>query len=107
MVDRTRKEFSDEDIAKIVGTYHAWRGEPDVDAYEDVAGFCKSVDLEEINGHGYVLTPGRYVRAEAAEEDDTPFAERFAALQQELETRFSEAEVLAATIRERLARVSI
>ena len=107
MVDRTRKEFSDEDIAKIVGTYHAWRGEPDVDAYEDVSGFCKSVDLEEINGHGYVLTPGRYVRAEAAEEDDTPFAERFAALQQELETRFSEAEVLAATIRERLARVSI
>ena len=107
MVDRTRKEFSDEDIAKIVGTYHAWRGEPDVDAYEDVSGFCKSVDLEEINGHGYVLTPGRYVRAEAAEEDDTPFAERFAALQEELETQFSEAEELAATIRTRLAGVSI
>ena len=26
LVDRTRKEFSDEDIAKIAGTYHAWRG---------------------------------------------------------------------------------
>ena len=27
MVDRTRKEFSDDDIAKIAETYHAWRGE--------------------------------------------------------------------------------
>ena len=25
LVDRTRKEFSDEDIARIAGTYHAWR----------------------------------------------------------------------------------
>ena len=25
LVDRTRKEFSDEDIAKIAGVYHAWR----------------------------------------------------------------------------------
>ena len=25
LVDRTRKEFSDDDIAKIAATYHAWR----------------------------------------------------------------------------------
>jgi type I restriction enzyme M protein len=25
MVDRTRKEFSNDDIAKIAGVYHAWR----------------------------------------------------------------------------------
>jgi type I restriction enzyme M protein len=29
MVDRTRREFSDEDIALIARTYHAWRGEAD------------------------------------------------------------------------------
>ena len=107
MVDRTRKEFSDEDITRIAETYHTWRGEPDADAYEDEPGFCNVVTLEETRTHNHVLTPGQYVRAEAAEEDDTLFAERFAALQQELETRFSEAEVLAATIRERLAGVSI
>lgn len=70
-------------------------------------GFCKSASLEEIKAHGYVLTPGRYVGAEAAEEDDVPFAERFAALQAQLEAQFAEAEALTATIRERLAGVGV
>ena len=102
MVDRTRKEFTDDDIGKIADTYHRWREGRD---YEDVPGFCKSTDLEEIDGHGYVLTPGRYVGAEAAEDDDTPFTERFADLQENLEVQFSEAERLTATIRARLTGV--
>ncbi len=107
LVDRTRREFSDEDIAKITGTYHAWRGEKEAGEYEDVAGFCKSASLEEIKEHGYVLTPGRYVGAEATEDDDTPFEERFAALKEKLEGQFTEAERLTATIREKLAEVSV
>lgn len=107
LVDRTRREFSDEDIAKIAGTYHAWRGEKDAGEYRDVAGFCKSASLEEIKEHGYVLTPGRYVGAEATEDDDTPFEERFAALKEKLEGQFTEAERLTATIREKLAEVSV
>jgi type I restriction enzyme M protein len=103
-VDRTRREFSDADIARIAGTYHAWRlGE----GYADVPGFCKAASLEEIRAHGHVLTPGRYVGAVAAEEDGTPFAERFAALQEQLEAQFAEAEELTATIRARLARVGM
>jgi type I restriction enzyme M protein len=102
MVDRTRKEFSDADIARITDVYHAWRlGE----GYEDVPGFCKSASLEEIRSHGHVLTPGRYVGAEAAAEDETPFVERFASLQEQLEAQFAEAVKLAATIRARLAGV--
>lgn len=102
MADRTRKEFSDVDISQIAETYHAWRlGE----GYADVPGFCKSASLEEIRSHGHVLTPGRYVGAEAAEEDDTPFAERFAALKDKLEEQFAEANALTVTIRERLAGV--
>ena len=100
MVDRTRKEFSDADIARIADTYHAWRlGE----GYADIPGFCKSASLEEIRSHGHVLTPGRYVGAEEAEADDVPFAERFAALQDKLDAQFAEAEALTATIRKRLA----
>jgi type I restriction enzyme M protein len=105
MVDRTRKEFSDEDIDQITRVYHAWRGEGDAGAYADVPGFCKSADLAEIRSHGYVLTPGRYVGAAEAEEDDVPFAVRFAALKDKLEEQFAQADRLAATIRERLASV--
>lgn len=104
MVDRTRREFSQDDIARIADTYHAWRlGE----GYEDVPGFCKSASLEDIRAHGHVLTPGRYVGAEAVEEDDTPFPERFAALQEQLEAQFAQSAELTETIRARLAGVGL
>ena len=105
MVTRTRKEFSDEDINKIAGTYHAWRGQDGVGDFVDVPGFCASVNLETLKDHGHVLTPGRYVGATVAEEDDTPFVERFAVLQETLDTQFSKGEELAATIRQKLAGV--
>jgi type I restriction enzyme M protein len=104
LVDRTRKEFSDKDIAKIASTYHAWREGKD---YKDVAGFCKAAMLEEIRGHNNVLTPGRYVGAADLEDDDEPFPERFAALRARLDEQFAEAEMLTATIRSKLAGVSI
>lgn len=104
MVDRTRKELSEDDIARIAETYHAWRlGK----GYADVSGFSKSASIEEIRSHDHVLTPGRYVGAEAVEEDETPFAERFAALQKVLEAQLGKAEELTAAIRARLAGVGL
>jgi type I restriction enzyme M protein len=76
MVDRTHRELTDDEIARVSRTYHAWRGEKDAGSYEDVAGFCKSATLDEIRKHGHVLTPGRYVGAEAAEDDGEPFEEK-------------------------------
>lgn len=102
MVDRTRREFSDKDVETISDTYHRWREGRD---YEDVPGFCKAASLEEIRSHGHVLTPGRYVGAEEAEADETPFAERFAELQAKLEEQFEASDQLTATIREKLAGV--
>ncbi len=92
---------------KITRAYHAWRGEGEAGAYEDVPGFCKSATLEEIKGHGYVLTPGRYVGAADVEDDETPFAERFAALKTKLEEQFAASEALTGTIRARLAGVGL
>ncbi len=106
MVDRVRKEFSDEDITKIAETYHAWRGEPEAADYEDVAGFCKAATLEEIRGHSHVLTPGRYVGAAAAEADDVPFEERFVEMKETLTEQFAEAEELAAVIQAKLEGVT-
>jgi type I restriction enzyme M protein len=105
MVDRTQKEFSDVDIVKITRAYHAWRGEAEAGAYKDVPGFCKSATLEEIEGHRFVLTPGRYVGAADVEDDDVPFAERFAALQEKLAGQFAEAENLTLTILAKLSGI--
>jgi type I restriction enzyme M protein len=106
MVDRTRKEFSEEDISSIAGAYHAWRGEKDAGNYKDIPGFCKAAQLEEVKAHGYVLSPGRYVGTAEAEEDDTPFPERLAVLSGKLEKLFGEGERLTATIKTSLERIS-
>ena len=69
--DRTHRELTDEEVRKIADTYHAWRGEKvECGKYEDVPGFCKVSSLDEIKKHDYILTPGRYVGLEEAEEDD-------------------------------------
>jgi type I restriction enzyme M protein len=103
LVDRTRRELSDDDIARIANTYHAWRGEKDAGAYTDVPGFCKAATLEEIRAHNHVLTPGRYVGAADIEDDEVPFAERFAALHSTLEFQLAEGERLTGAIRASLA----
>nr|WP_176024256.1 class I SAM-dependent DNA methyltransferase [Brucella pseudintermedia] len=73
------EEGDESDIGRIVEAYHAWReGRAD---YADVPGFCRSVKNEEIESHGFVLTPGRYVGAAKVEDDGAPFTERFAELQ--------------------------
>ena len=105
LVDRVRRELSDADIERIAATYHAWRGAPDAGAYADVPGFCKSASLDEIRSHGHVLTPGRYVGAEAVAADGEAFEVRFAALRSTLDAQMAEGAALDETIRAALARV--
>ena len=42
MLDRTRRDLSQEDIARVADAYHAWRGSKEDNEYEDIPGFCKS-----------------------------------------------------------------
>jgi type I restriction enzyme M protein len=91
MTNRTHRELTDEDIARIANTYHAWRGEKDMGTYEDIPGFCNSATLEEIRRHGHVLTPGRYVGAEAQEDDGEPFEEKMRRLAATLREQQAEA----------------
>ena len=108
MIDRAERALSDEDIAKIAETFHAWRGTPSAEGqpYEDEAGFCYSATLEEIKDADYTLTPGRYVGAAEVEDDGEPIDEKIARLKQELYAQFDESARLAEVVREQLARVS-
>ncbi len=102
LVDRIHRELTDDDIGRIAGTYHAWRGDKGPAKYEDVPGFCRSATTDEITGHGYVLTPGRYVGAEAAEDDDEPFEEKMKRLTAKLEEQFGVSARLEEAIRKNL-----
>ncbi len=123
LVDRIHRELTAEEIAKISDCYHAWKpgraGSPASrwwqaserrarsDApYQDEPGFCKSVKLEEIQTHGYVLTPGRYVGAADMEDDGEPFEQKMKRLTATLEEQFAESAKLEKTIRKNLVTLS-
>jgi len=117
MVDRVHRALTDQDVAKIAGTYHAWRGdrimpspqkgEGKGDGYRDIPGFCKSATLEDIRKHGHVLTPGRYVGAEAAEADSEPFDEKMNRLTATLRQQVAEAAKLDAAIAANLKEIGV
>jgi type I restriction enzyme M protein len=98
LVDRTHRELTDDEIARIAGTYHAWRGEKNTGDYANVPGFCKNSTLEEIRKHGHVLTPGRYVGAEAQEDDGEPFEAKMQRLTAMLREQLTKAHTLDAAI---------
>lgn len=104
LINRRTREFSEEDIAKIAGTYHHWRNKSE--HYEDIPGFCKSVTIADIAAKDYVLTPGRYVGL-PDEEDDFDFNERFTTLKAEFEEQLKEEARLNAVILENLKKVKM
>ena len=110
MKDRVLRDFTKEDLRRIADTFHAWKAEGQTIKlddkelkYEDQSGFCKSVTLEEIRNHDYVLTPGRYVGAAEVEDDGEPFAEKMERLTIQLKAQFEESNELEVEIRKNLA----
>ena len=99
LTDRVHRELTDADLEKVISTYHAWRGDKGAGKYQDLAGFCKSATTAEIAAHGHVLTPGRYVGAEAVEDDGEPFEDKMARLVADLEAQFAESAKLERAIR--------
>jgi type I restriction enzyme M protein len=104
LINRRTRELTDEDIRKIVDTYHSWK--KDDGSYEDIPGFCKSATLDEVRELDYVLTPGRYVGL-PEEEDDFDFEERVKKLTAELKAQMEESAKLDERVKENLAKVGI
>ena len=102
--DRVHREFTPEDIKKIEDTYHNWRNNTN---YEDIKGFCKSADLEDMEKHGFVLTPGRYVGITHQEDDGISYEEKIEELQNTLAAQIAKEAELNDKIREQLKKVGI
>jgi type I restriction enzyme M protein len=110
MVDRTERVLTEEEVGRIAGAYHAWRGMPSAagEKYEDVPGFCCSATLDEIRTHDHVLTPGRYVGAAVVDDgDDEPIAEKIERLKRELFALFDESARLEREVRTQLERLDV
>ena len=103
LIDRVRRELTDNDTKRISDIYHAWRGEKNSGTYEDIAGFCKSIKLEEIRKNDYVLTPARYVGSEELEDTDEKFVIKMKLLTQRLSQQNSDGEKLDIEISKKLA----
>ncbi|OCH46939.1 type I restriction-modification system subunit M [Aliivibrio fischeri] len=117
MINRTIKELTLDDIAKIADTFHAWRSdeaelkarvereECQVAQYEDIAGYCKSSTIDEVKANDYVLTPGRYVGAAEIEDDGIPFETKMRELSQNLYDQMNKSVGLDKTIKENLTKL--
>jgi type I restriction enzyme M protein len=106
MASRVHRELSDEDIQRVAGTYHAWRGERGAGEYEDVPGFCAGRHVKDLHDHRYVLTPGRFVGALEGGLEHEPAIDRLQRLRKELVVSLDEARLLDHRVRARLEQLS-
>jgi type I restriction enzyme M protein len=91
LIDRVRRELTEQDIQRIADTYHAWRGDKSTKTmYADVPGFCMAAKLDDIRGHNHILTPGHYVGAAEVEDDGEIFDDKMAQLTATLKEQMQE-----------------
>ncbi len=101
MVDRKHRDFSDQDINKLVATFDAFQN----GSLENEKGFCAVATTADIAANDYILTPGRYVGIEDAEDDGEPFAEKMKRLTSELGQMFAKSDELQDEIRKQLRAI--
>jgi len=112
LANRTERVITVEEIRRVAGTYHAWRGTASAQAigepYEDVLGFCHSATIEEIREHAHVLTPGGYVGAAEVEDSGSePVNDKVERLTKDLLTHFEESARLEKVVRAQLEHLDV
>lgn len=124
-IDRAHRDWTAAQIGFIANTVRLYRGEEldftlggdEAEAkvreifgkkpkYADVAGWCKSATLKEIEAQGWSLNPGRYVGVAPGEAvSDEDFKEQLETLNEELETLNTQARDLEQTIARNVAEI--
>lgn len=120
-IDRAHREFTPEQIEFIANIVRLYRGGdvenincsnsllnekfPDC-TYNDVPGLCKVATIDEIEGQGWSLNPGRYVGvAEDEVDEDFDFKERLEEMNEELQLLNAEARELEEKISENVSKL--
>lgn len=103
MITRRNRELRLEDIAKAAKAYRDFKAQNG--EYADFAGFCKVATIDEIKEHDYILTPGRYVGSEEAEDNDEAFVEKMTRLTAELSEQFAKSHELEVKIEKNLRSI--
>ena len=109
MVDRKHRDFTEGiqedgsfgDIDKLAKTF----GDFQNGILEEVKGFCAVADIQEIEKQDFILTPGRYVGIEEAEDNGEPFEEKMTRLTSELSDMFAKSHELEEEIRKKLGAI--
>lgn len=113
-IDRAHRDFLPEQIEFLANIVRLYRGEkvettdgsegllkenfPD-EKYIDVPGLCRVATIDEIEGHGWSLNPGRYTGSAAVvEEDGEDFREKLSGLYEEFSQLSDEADLLRAKV---------
>ena len=119
-IDRAHRDFLPEQIEFISNIVRLYRGEAietengsaklmkehfPKGKYQDVAGLCKFITIEQIREHGYSLNPGRYVGVAEKEGEDFDFYERLEELNEELEQLNIEAREIEERIAENIGKL--
>ncbi len=119
-IDRAHRDFLPEHIEFLANIVRLYRGQAVENeagsqallqehglhnGYADVPGLCKVFNLNDIEGQGWSLNPGRYVGATAREDDGVDFAVRLEELNEELELLNAEARDLEERIAANVAKV--
>ena len=105
MTSRKNRILTGNDIARIAGVYHDWRNKEN--KYKDIQGFCKAATTKEVEANNFVLTPGRYVGTEEAEDDGVSFDEKVSVITKELREQFSKSIELQNRVRDNLKKIGI
>lgn len=119
-VDRTHRDFTDEQLEFLANIVRVYRGEEPEFAsgvnhffnerfpekkYADVTGLCKVATVAEIEEQGWSLNPGRYVGTEREDLEDDVWEEKLAVAQGELRELSSQAKRHAEDIDEVLSQL--
>ena len=102
---RRQRELHSADIARIADTYHSFRNHNPATPYADIDGFCKVATRADIEQQGFVLTPGRYVGTQEADEDELSATERLELIRKRLVEELDQSAAIGKRLRDLLKQV--